>query len=207
MESTTHNFALYGSNTIDLDDKTSLNVSARWNWASMKMDDQHGTALNGHHFFWRINPGIGITRKVGSATVYASYKESSRNPSVAELACADPDSPCRLPNSFQADPPLDMVVNRNIELGARGNKNYNLMGMKHIIDWNLSAYAGRNYNDIIFIGGNRVGTGYFRNVGNTQRLGTEFALNGSLGKKWTWFAKYAYVRATFETSQLSLIHI
>ena len=35
-----------------------------------------------------------------------SYKESSRNPSVAELACADPDAPCRLPNSFQADPPL-----------------------------------------------------------------------------------------------------
>ncbi len=201
MESTTHNFALYGSNTIDLDDKTSLNVSARWNWASMKMDDQHGTALNGHHFFWRINPGIGITRKIGKATVYASYKESSRNPSVAELACADPDAPCRLPNSFQADPPLDMVVNRNLEIGARGNKNYNLMGMNHYIDWNLSAYAGRNYNDIIFIGGNRVGTGYFRNVGNTQRLGTEFALNGTLGKKWTWFAKYAYVRATFETSQ------
>ena len=51
LESTTHNLALYGSNTIDLDDKTSLNVSARWNWASMKMDDQRGTALNGHHFF------------------------------------------------------------------------------------------------------------------------------------------------------------
>ena len=76
-----------------------------------------------------------------------------------------------------------MVVNRNLELGASGNKNYNLMGMNHNIDWNLSAYAGRNYNDIIFIGGNRVGTGYFRNVGNTQRLGTEFALNGRLGKK------------------------
>ena len=201
MESTTHNLALYGSNTIDLDDKTSLNISARWNWASMKMDDQQGEALNGHHFFWRINPGIGLTRKFGSTTVYASYKESSRNPSVAELACADPDAPCRLPNSFQADPPLDMVVNRNIELGARGIKSYNLMGMNHNIDWNLSAYAGRNYNDIIFIGGNRVGTGYFRNVGNTQRLGTEFALNGKLGKKWTWFTKYAYVRATFETSQ------
>ena len=201
LESTTHNLALYGSNTIDIDDKTSLNISARWNWASMKMVDQQGTSLDGHHFFWRINPGIGVTRKIGSTTVYASYKESSRNPSVAELACADPDSPCRLPNSFQADPPLDMVVNRNLELGARGSKNYNLMGMNHNIDWNLSAYAGRNYNDIIFIGGNRVGTGYFRNVGNTQRLGTEFALNGRLGKKWTWFTKYAYVRATFETSQ------
>ena len=78
--------------------------------------------------FWRINPGIGITRKIGNANIYASYKESSRNPSVAELACADPDAPCRLPNSFQADPPLDMVVNRNIELGARGNKKLQFNG-------------------------------------------------------------------------------
>ena len=32
-------------------------------------------------------------------------------------------------------------------------------------------------NDIIFIGGNKVGTGYFRNVGNTQRMGAELAFN------------------------------
>ncbi len=201
LESTTHNTALYGSNTIDLDDTTSLNISARWNWASLKMDDQNGTALEGHHFFWRINPGVGIVKRFGKARVYASYKESSRNPSIAELACADPDSPCRLPNSFQADPPLDLVVNRNIEIGANGVKDYQLMGLNHSINWNISAYAGRNYNDIIFIGGNKVGTGYFRNVGNTQRIGTEFALNGRLGDKWTWFTKYAYVRATMETSQ------
>ena len=94
-----------------------------------------------------------------------------------------------------------MVKNRNIELGARGNKNYSLMGMDHNINWNVSAYAGRNYNDIIFIGGNRVGTGYFRNVGNTQGLGTEFALNGKLGKKWSWYGNYSYVRASFETHQ------
>ena len=55
----------------------------------------------------------------------------------------------------------------------------------------LAVYAGRNYNDIIFIGGNRVGTGYFRNVGNTQRIGTEFVLNGQLGEKWSWFTNYA----------------
>ena len=207
IESTTHNTAIYGSNTIDLDSTTSLNISARWNWASMDIDDQHGQELEGHHFFWRINPGVGIVKRYGNTffgkktKVYASYKESSRTPSVAELACADPNSPCRLPNSFQADPPLDQVVNRNIEIGASGNKSYNLMGMNHAVNWNLSAYAGRNYNDIIFIGGNRVGTGYFRNVGNTQRLGTEFAINGALGDKWTWFSKYAYVRATMETSQ------
>ena len=209
LESTTHNTALYGSNTIDLDNTTSLNLSARWNWASMEINDQHGTALNGHHFFWRINPGVGIVKRfnelplVGSAKVFASYKESSRTPSIAELACADPNAPCRLPNSFQADPPLDQVVNRNFEIGASGTKiGYQLMGMDHSINWNVSAYAGRNYNDIIFIGGNRVGTGYFRNVGNTQRVGTEFAMNGQLGEKWSWFTNYAYVRATFETSQM-----
>ena len=202
IESTTHNTALYGSNTIDLDNTTSLNISARWNWASMKVDDQYGTDLEGHHFFWRINPGVGIVKRFGNTKVYASYKESSRTPSIAELSCADPAQPCRLPNSFQADPPLHQVINRNLEVGASGNKAYNLFNMSHNIDWSVSAYAGRNYNDIIFIGGNRVGTGYFRNVGNTQRMGTEIAVNGRLGKKWSWFTNYAYVRATMETSQM-----
>ncbi len=201
LESTSHNFGIYGSNTIDLDSTTSVNVSARWNWSSLEMNDQHGTALEGHHYFWRINPGIGVTKKFNKFTTFASYKESSRTPSIAELACADPDHPCRLPNSFQADPPLDQVVNRNFEIGARGRETFDLYNMNHVVDWSVNAYAGRNYSDIIFIGGNRVGTGYFRNVGNTRRLGTEFALNGKMGKKWTWFAKYAYVNATFETSQ------
>ncbi len=201
LEAMTHNVGIYGSNIIDLDSTTSLNISARYNWASLKMDDQNGTALEGHHFFWRINPGIGITKKISNMTVFASYKESSRTPSVAELSCADPNAPCRLPNSFQADPPLDQVVNRNIEMGVRGNNNYGLFGIKHNVGWSLNAFAGRNYNDIIFIGGNKVGTGYFRNVGNTQRLGTEFVVNGKLGQKFQWFAKYAYVSATFETNQ------
>ncbi len=202
LEAKTHNVGLYGSNIMDINDSTSINLSARYNWASMKIDDQHGTALEGHHFFWRFNPGIGINKRLkNNTTLFASYKESSRTPSVAELACADPNAPCRLPNSFQADPPLDQVVNRNIEIGARGKKTYNFSGYKNQFDWTINAFAGRNYNDIIFIGGNRVGTGYFRNVGNTQRIGSEFAVNGRIGSKWNWFAKYAYVRATFETSQ------
>ena len=142
---------MYGSNTLDLNDTTSVNLSARWNWASLKIEDQYSTALEGHHFFWRINPGIGITKRYGDTTFFASYKESSRTPSVAELACADPDAPCRLPNSFQADPPLDQVVNRNFEIGARGRESFVLYGTAQNINWTLNAFAGRNYNDIIFI--------------------------------------------------------
>ena len=66
---TTHNVAIYGSNTIDLDNVTSLNLSGRWNWASLKMDDQYSTALEGHHFFNKFNPGVGITRKFGDMQV------------------------------------------------------------------------------------------------------------------------------------------
>ena len=69
IEATTHNLALYGSNTIDIDEATSVNLSGRWNWASLKMEDQYGTALEGHHFFNEFNPGIGITRKLGN-TLY-----------------------------------------------------------------------------------------------------------------------------------------
>ena len=202
IEAKTHNLGLFASDIIDLDESSSLNLSLRYNWASLKIDDQHGSDLEGHHFFWRLNPGIGFTKRINGTTYFASYKESSRTPSVAELACADPNNPCRLPNSFQADPPLDQVVNRNFELGARGSKKLNLINsLKTNVNWTLNAFAGRNFNDIIFIGGNKVGTGYFRNVGNTQRLGTEFAVNGEIGRKWKWFANYAYVRATFETSQ------
>ena len=100
------------------------------------MEDQYSTALEGHHFFNEFNPGVGITRKLGdtfalgNTTVYATYKESSRNPSVAELGCADPLQPCRLPNSFQADPPLDEVKNRSFEFGARGtNDGLDLFGL------------------------------------------------------------------------------
>ena len=109
---------MYASNTIDIDDVTSLNLSGRWNWASLKMEDQYGTALEGHHFFNEFNPGVGVT-KVWRYFSLCILQRISRNPSVAELGCADPDQPCRLPNSFQVDPPLDMVKNRNLELGAR----------------------------------------------------------------------------------------
>ena len=64
---------------------------------------------------------------------------------------------------------------------------------------------GRNYNDIIFIGGNRVGTGYFRNVGNTQGMGTEIAVNGRLGKKnglGLQIMPMTYVEAAMETSKM-----
>ena len=51
---------------------------------------------------------------------YFGYSESSRAPTAIELTCASPTAPCRLPNAFVADPPLNQVVARTFELGVRG---------------------------------------------------------------------------------------
>ena len=42
--------------------------------------------------------------------MFGSFSMSSRVPAPSELSCADPEDPCRLPNAFVADPPLDQVV-------------------------------------------------------------------------------------------------
>ena len=49
--------------------------------------------------------------------LYASYTQSSRVPTPVELTCADPEDPCRLPNSFVSDPPLDQIVAGTWESG------------------------------------------------------------------------------------------
>jgi len=99
--------------------------------------------------------------------LFASYGESNRAPSAAELACADPDQPCRVPNGFISDPPLDQVVSRSLELGVRTR-----MG-ESTRPWfagSFAVFGTRNQDDILFVAGSRVGTGYFRNAGSTQRV-------------------------------------
>jgi len=69
----------------------------------------------------RVKPTVGLTyTPPPSLTLFAAYGEASRAPSAVELSCADPDEPCRLPNAFVVDPPLEQVVRRSVEFGARG---------------------------------------------------------------------------------------
>src|SRR5690606_28079543 len=105
----------------ELTDAATLTASARYNRTGVTLEDQPGVALNGDHAFDRINPAIGVTYAVRPAlTFYASYSEANRAPSPVELTCADEDDPCRLPNAFLADPPLEQVVAKAFEAGVRG---------------------------------------------------------------------------------------
>lgn len=188
-------FGAYVSESFSPVEALTFSVAGRLNWVNVVLDDREGTALDGNHAFARLNPALGLAYSpLKALTLFASYSEANRAPSAAELACADPDEPCRLPNAFVADPPLEQVVTRGIELGARGH-----VGAEADPDltWSLAAFGSRNFNDILFVAGSRVGTGYFRNAGQTQRIGVEAAVSGELGPV-SLYLSYQLLRATFE---------
>jgi hypothetical protein len=58
------------------------------------------------------NPSLYLT---DSVYLYAGYSESNRAPMAMELTCADPEDPCRLPNAFLSDRPLEQVVAKTWE--------------------------------------------------------------------------------------------
>ena len=124
----------------------------------------------------RLNPSVGVTwRALERVTTYASYGEATRVPTPAELSCADPARPCRVPNAFMSDPPLDQVVSRTVELGARGR--VPLGGRRDRLEWSLALFRTRSADDIIFVSsGPTVGTGFFQNAGATMRQGLESRL-------------------------------
>jgi outer membrane receptor protein involved in Fe transport len=119
-----------------------------------------------------------------------------RAPTPIELTCADPTTPCRLPNNFLADPPLEKVVSKTLETGARGK-------VSERLGWSLGLYNTDLNDDIQFIsaGAGAINAGFFQNVGKTRRRGAEAGLQLAAGP-WTFLANYSFVRATFESSFL-----
>jgi len=159
--------------------------------------------LNGDHTFDRLNPSAGFTLNPLKAlglktplqelTAYGNYNEGFRAPTPIELSCADPNAPCSLPNSFTSDPPLKPVVSKTFEAGLRGK-------FSDALQWRMALYRSRLNNDILFINSpGSVVTGYFQNVGVTQRQGGELGLNG-VWKKLNWYINYSFVDATFRTA-------
>ena len=191
----TRNSAVYAMNTFAIDDRWTLTASGRFNDARISIRDQSGTNpdLDGDHRFRRFNPAIGLTFNPTSGfTTYLSYNEGVRAPTAAELTCADPAAPCKLPNAFLADPPLKKVVAKTVEIGARGKSGDS--------SWSAAIYRTELSDDIQFVssGGGAINAGYFQNVGKTQRQGIEL----TAATKWgglRFVARYSLIDAKFKT--------
>ncbi len=190
-------FGLYFSDTLSLSDRVHLTVSGRYNDAQIAILDRLGTSLNGTHTFSRFNPAVGLVVQTGDAvSVFGRYAESNRAPTAAELSCADPNEPCRVPNAFVSDPPLEQAVARSVEGGARGRAGGS-NGQR--VEWSATVYRTRIADDILFVASPELrGTGFFQNGGDTLRVGLDAELSGSIDRV-DWFASYGLVQATFES--------
>ncbi len=206
LKAGTETVGVFLTNTFSITDKLAATIAGRYNHISVDMQDKYindaEKNLNGNHAFERLNPSAGLTYQLlKNVNVYGNYAESARAPTPMELSCADPEAPCKLPNSFLSDPPLQQVVAKTWEGGFRGNLNDVVNGKW---DWNLGYFHAVNNNDIIFHrAGNIASQGYFSNVGQTQRYGIEAGT--SINKEsvfsaiddWHIDAHYIYLNAQY----------
>lgn len=189
-------YGVFFLDTLTLDERWALTLAGRYNLATLRIADQSGSApdLDGEHTFARFNPALGLNYNPSSTlTAYASYNEGMRAPTPIELTCANPAAPCKLPNNFLSDPPLQMVVARTLEFGLRGQQG-------RTYSWSAALYRTELSDDIQFISSQGTGTttGYFQNVGRTLRQGLELAASRQLGATHL-SARYAYLDATYQS--------
>lgn len=189
--------SVYATDKLKLGSAWNLTVSGRYNNTRIENYDRirplAGTgSLTGTHSFQRFNPAAGLTYSPSKIwNLYFGYSEGNRAPTSIELGCADPESPCKLPNAMAGDPPLKQVVTRSFEAGVRGQFETN---------WNWSAgfFHSDNTNDILFVASPQTGYGYFKNFGKTRRQGAEMQMNGRFGRA-VFGGGYTFLQATYQS--------
>ncbi len=194
VTSSSRNLGLFATDTLTVAPRVSVTVSGRYNDTRIKLVDALGDDLNGDHSFRRLNLSGGLTAQLSTRlSAFAGYSESSRAPTPVELTCADPAAPCRLPNAFLADPPLEQVVTRTWEGGLRVR--WPRIQLRAVV------FGSVNRDDILFISSGPLrGQGFFDNVGKTRRRGFELGASGQLAGRLRWFFEYMALRPTFGTA-------
>ena len=195
VESLNRNRGLYFIEQLSPSETWTLTLSGRYNFASVRLRDRSGLrpALDGDHDFRRLVPALGVNWNPNRAlTWFASLSEGMRVPSPAELTCADANAPCTLPNQFLADPALNPVVAKTVEIGAR-------MRASPEVRMSVAAYRSVLSNDIQFVSsGGAVNAGFFQNTGSTLRQGVDLAFSARHGNL-ALAGAYSYVRAEYLT--------
>jgi outer membrane receptor protein involved in Fe transport len=191
-------WSAFAADTMTFGERVHISLSGRYNHTAIANRDQiqpggGAGSLDGDHTFSRFNPAVGATFDLAPASnLYVGYSEGSRAATSIELGCADPEEPCKLPNAMAGDPPLEQVVTKTIEAGLRGT--FRSLG------WNVGLFRANNHDDILFVTSEQTGFGYFRNFGETRRIGFEVGLHGQRGRV-TYGAGYTFLNATFESEE------
>ena len=193
-------WSAFASDTFSPGKQWHFTISARYNHTTVENRDQIQPgggpgSLDGDHKFDRLNSAVGVTYSpMESLNLYAGYSEGSRAATSIELGCADPNSPCKLPNALAGDPSLKQVVTRTWEAGARN-------GADSPLQWTASYFRADNNNDILFVTSPQSGFGYFRNFGQTRRQGVELEASKTFLEKVTLGGGYTFLDATYESPE------
>jgi outer membrane receptor protein involved in Fe transport len=191
-------FSLYATDALSFSPKWTVTLSGRYNRTTVRNRDAirpggGSTSLDGDHAFSRFNPAAGITFSPSrTVNIYGGYSEGSRAATSVELGCANPDRPCKLPNAMAGDPPLDQVVTRTWEGGARGTYRR--------LNWNAGVFRSDNHDDILFVLSGQSGFGYFTNFGQTRRQGLELGAHSQMGPV-TLGTGYTFLAATYQSEE------
>ncbi len=185
---------IYASDSLDLTKRLTVTAAGRFNAAEINLSDKNGTDLSGRHAYNRFNPTIGLTYRVAEWLVpYASYAETNRVPTPAELSCAGPTDTCSLANFFVGDPDLKQVVAHTVEVGARGTLS-RISGGR--IVYGVELFHTNSDDDIMFVNSPNLNRAFFTNIGLTRRQGLDASLMVKM-PRWHASISYAYVEASF----------
>ncbi len=201
LGATNRYYAAFATDTFNITENLAMTLSGRYNVALIDLADHLGSNLTGQNRYSRFNPAAGATYKLTpDITAYAGYSEANRAPTPGEIECASPTAPCLLPSSLSADPPtLHQVVAHTWEAGLRGGFSAPAVGGGRFT-WNAGLFR-TDLDDDLYAVATSVSTGYFQNIGGTRRQGAELGLRYR-EDRFSLFANYSYVAATFQSSLL-----
>ncbi|ACA86938.1 TonB-dependent receptor [Shewanella woodyi] len=200
LDSKRRHYYAFMAASLQLREDLTLNSALRYDATNVHMTDlapgDDGKTLDGDHDFSNLSPSVGIHWTSSAETaLFASYGRSGRAPTPVELSCADPEAPCKLPNGFVSDPPLEQVITDTFEIGAEYSSNGLSLG--------LTLFHARNQDDIIFQQASGLPSeGFFDNVGDTQRQGGEVFYKQQW-QDWQLAFSYSYLDATFQSDYIS----
>ncbi|MBB3859334.1 hypothetical protein GGQ88_000574 [Novosphingobium hassiacum] len=191
LETRLTDVAVFVSAEVPLTSRLSLEAGARYSHNRVVLDDRIGTALDGSHQFDTFNPSLEFDYALGRGIhATAGFSRTNRNPTPAELSCADPEAPCTLANFFIADPPLEHVTASNWHGGIAGSGS--------TFDWRVNAWRADTNRDIRMTASEIRGRAYFANLGKTRRQGVETSVDWRRGS-FRVSANYAFTDARFRT--------
>ncbi|HEV2700429.1 MAG TPA: TonB-dependent receptor [Steroidobacteraceae bacterium] len=197
VDSVNKSLGYFISDTFNVTPDLAVTASGRYNISNINLVDRLGSNLDGYNRFVHFNPAIGATYKVlPNMTLYGGIADNTRTPTASEIECSDPLTPCLLPTNLAGDPPnLKQVLAQTTEIGLRGTIPHAPDGQ---VTWNLSAFRTLLENDIFGVA-TSVSQGFFQNIGDTRREGFEAGI-GYHGERWSAYANYSLVRATFQSA-------